>query len=1369
MKHVIRLMLMLLALLPATITYGQNWDPVHHGSGPLMPSINHKSMVQQTNVVKSNTLTNQLTAPAKKGSSMASDVNQKLLKQAFNSAGNKLMNKAPRRLSADNVTGDKIMFMLGYDYNSDSGNIALIDNYFQGGWDASVTEESPGVLKATYMYYYLPVTINVNYDAKTAEMEMGTLATFQWSNTVGSIQYDTTQVVMIVNEDYILNAPNGNLTNIPGTVNDEGSLHFDDGYCYYIIDYCTRTKNGSVSCDTIYFRSPFLRDTYLMTPNGKHQCDAVDEVQGISWPEEVDVYMYQANDTTAIIWNMWAYGNRNMVMYIHEDGTMEFPSLQVGSTNDRINETLHPGIIFHNEFYNYAVELIHENDSDYIDPWSASPVSTLGTMTPTEITWDASILFSRGSYDEGSTWYPTYGIPYFLHNKLTFTDGSEWFENQEEPDSNIVFVDEKVKELCVQNWDTGGDGDLSYTEAAAVTDLGSVFSNNSEITSFDELQYFTGLTTICDSAFYYCRKLTSVTISNSVTLIDNHAFDGCSSLTTIIFGNSVTIIGNLVFQNCSRLTNVTFPNSLTSIGDHAFLSCKGLTEIILPNSVTTIASRAFCYCLGLTSIYIPSSVTSMGENPFAESYGLTEIVVDTNNPNYDSRNDCNAIIETASNRLISGCENTVIPTTVTSIASRAFCSCIGLKGIVIPGSVTSIQYDSFLGCSGLTSIVVENNNPTYDSRDNCNAIIMTASNQLILGCRNTVIPNTVTGIGTYAFHSCKNLTSISMPESVTSIGVYAFSFCSGLTNITIPNSVTNISYGAFSNCSSLTDVYCYISDLSNVTTASSFFFLSSHDYSGRTLHVPAGTMAAYQEDTKWSQFFGNIVEMGDDSIINFVDENVKTLCVQNWDTSGDGELSVSEAAAVTDLGSVFRNNRVITSFDELQYFTGLTSICDSAFYRCSELASLTMPTMVTTIGKLAFDHCSRLNVISIPESVTSICESAFDGCSGLTSLIIPNSVISIGQRAFGSCSSLTNVAIGASVSSIALYAFSSCRELNSITIDSSNPNYDSRDNCNAIIETATNTLIVGCKGTIIPNTVTTIGLAAFNGCSGLNTISIPESVTTIGRLAFWYSGLTEITIPNSVTTIKEYAFEGCSRLKSIFLGTSVESIGQNLFWGCDSLISIVVDSDNPFLDSRDNCNAIIGTRYDVLYDGCKTTVIPNTVKTIGNMAFAGIWALKSIIIPNSVTSINNWAFRACGLKEITIGKSVNHIALYAFESCDNLTDVTCYAVTPPTITYLSFPSEVTSQATLYGPSTSLELYQQANYWRDFTSIEPIVSSGDIDGDGKINISDVTNLINYLLNGDDSDFNIANADLNGDGKISITDVTALINILLSGSN
>jgi hypothetical protein len=169
---------------------------------------------------------------------------------------------------------------------------------------------------------------------------------------------------------------------------------------------------------------------------------------------------------------------------------------------------------------------------------------------------------------------------------------------------------------------------------------------------------------------------------------------------------------------------------------------------------------------------------------FGSSDSITSMTVDSNNIVYDSRDNCNAIIRTNNNALLYGCNNTVIPNTVTSIGGYAFNNYINLTSINIPSSVYTLNENSFYGCYGLTSITVDSNNTVYDSRDNCNAIINTSSNKLIFGCNSTVIPNTVTSIGNYAFYRCSGLTNVTIPGGVTSIGDSAFRECTSLTRIT---------------------------------------------------------------------------------------------------------------------------------------------------------------------------------------------------------------------------------------------------------------------------------------------------------------------------------------------------------------------------------------------------------------------------------------------------------------------------------------------------------------------------------------------------------------------------------------------------------
>ena len=278
------------------------------------------------------------------------------------------------------------------------------------------------------------------------------------------------------------------------------------------------------------------------------------------------------------------------------------------------------------------------------------------------------------------------------------------------------------------------------------------------------------------------------------------------------------------------------------------------------------------------------------------------------------------------------------------------------------------------------------------------------------------------------------------------------------------------------------------------------------------------------------------------------------------------DIEVKNADGVT----IYYN--YINDGNELEVtFCGLFYTSHSCEYKANvvipeEVTYMNRTRKVTSIGKRAFFECSGLTSVTIPNSVTSIGNGAFRKCSGLTSVTIPNSVTSIGNHAFSGCSGLTSVTIPNSVMSIGNYAFYGCSGLTSINVESGNTKYDSRDNCNAIIETESNTLISGCKNTIIPNSVRRIDDYAFYGCSGLTFIAIPNSVTSIGLYAFQdCSGLTSVTIPNSVTSIGNYAFSGCSGLTSVTIPNSVASIGNHAFDGCDNIHTVYSLIENPFL------------------------------------------------------------------------------------------------------------------------------------------------------------------------------------------------------------
>ena len=354
-----------------------------------------------------------------------------------------------------------------------------------------------------------------------------------------------------------------------------------------------------------------------------------------------------------------------------------------------------------------------------------------------------------------------------------------------------------------------------------------------------------------------------------------------------------------------------------------------------------------------------------------------------------------------------------------------------------------------------------------------------------------------------------------------------------------------------------------------------------------------------------------------------------------------------------------------SSLTSINIPNSVTSIGDIAFCGCSSLTSINIPEGVTRIGPETFDGCSNLTSIEIPSSVTTIGDGAFEGCSSLTSIEIPSSVTSIGGGAFSNCSNLTSINIPEGVTSIGTYAFEACSSLTAININENNKNYTSE---NGVLFNKYKTEII-CypagkeeKEYIIPNSVTSIGNGAFDGCSNLISINIPNSVTSIGWNVFKdCDSLTSINIPEGVTSIGAYAFEACSSLTRINIPNSVTNIGDIAFSGCSSLKGINVDknnkdytSDNGILFNKDKTEIIC---YPAGKEE-KEYIIPDIVTSIGYGAFKGCSSLISINIPNSVTSIGEIAFKGCSsLIRINIPNSVTSIGAYAFIHCSSLTNI----------------------------------------------------------------------------------------------------------------
>ena len=656
---------------------------------------------------------------------------------------------------------------------------------------------------------------------------------------------------------------------------------------------------------------------------------------------------------------------------------------------------------------------------------------------------------------------------------------------------------------------------------------------------------------IGSGAFSGCESLISVTIPKSVTKISYNVFNGCTSLTAINVAtenqnyvpvngvlynkdktvlicypagkkdknykipDGVTSIGRRAFEGCTNLKSITIPNSITRIGDSAFEGCASLTSITIPNSVTYISDDAFSGCTSLKSVAIPNSITSIGDSAFGGCTNLSSITIPSS-------------VTSIGDSAFGGCANLssiTIPSSVTSIGNWAFEDCTSLASVTIPSSVAETGYCAFSGCTSLTAINVATGNQNYVS---VNGVLYNKDKTTIMRYpagkkdKSYKIPDSVTSIDGGAFRSCASLTSITIPDGVTSIGSRAFEGCSSLASITIPDSVTDIDDCTFRSCASLTNIT--IPD--GVRSLGNWTFEDCKSLTGIT--IPNSVDGIYVGVFNGCSSLTSIT----------IPDSVRMITGEAF----EGCTSLTTINVATGNQNYVSVNGVLYNKDKTDI------ICYPAGKKDKNYEILDG---VTWIGSSAFSGCTSLTSITIPNSVTFIPDDAFSGCTSLSSITIPDGVTSIGNLAFKDCTSLASITIPSSVTETGYCAFRGCTSLTAINVATGNQKYAS---VNGVLYNKDKTAII-CypagkkdKNYNMPDSVTSMGVYAFSGCTNLTNITIPDSVTGIGDSAFsGCTSLTGITIPDSVEFIGYEVFLDCMNFTSITIPSSVARIRNHAF------------------------------------------------------------------------------------------------------------------------------------------------------------------------------------------------------------------------------
>ena len=655
---------------------------------------------------------------------------------------------------------------------------------------------------------------------------------------------------------------------------------------------------------------------------------------------------------------------------------------------------------------------------------------------------------------------------------------------------------------------------------------------------------------------YIPSKLKKVVITDE-TLLAYGAFYNCNGLTSVTIPDSVKSIWGHAFRGCSGLTSVTIPNSVTSIGEHAFSGCSGLNSVTIPNSVASIGSSTFRGCSGLTSVTIPDSVTSIGDNAFYGCDGLTDVSLPANFTGVNAFGNCTNVARLSAPYLPRGVgseklSGVVVPDGVTNIVDSAFYGCGSLTDIIIPSSVKRIGSSAFGDCNRLT---------------------------------NVNIPDNVEEIGGHAFAGCSGLTNVTIGVGVTNICDRAFADCLDLKNIVVPDSVESIGAGAFSGCSSLTNmVLPFVGSCRGNE--------SRFGYDGEDLFGWIFGWSSYDGGNEVEQFYD--VRQ---SRTYWVPASLR--CVKITDDKEIGVGAFDSCSWLTDIALP----------------DGVMHIRNGAFYGCTALQSISLPTTLKSIDCNLNVHCPNLEwevrggyklyggwlfgytddaegEIPDADSIYGIANGALEGCTALTNLVFSeNAVLKyVGTNAFKGCTELQSLVLPSSLEEIGDEAFMGCSYLDNVIVPGSVKRVGARafKNCTgftgALIEYGVESLgdeaFYGdwrISEVDIPSSVTNIGVNAFGGDSSIIRVGLRGDVRKVSEIFSNYAILREATVKEGDGVIVDGLFEGCAELADVhFLGNSPElaNDGRSIYSGTPETLTTYVATTSTGWDGTKGSHSL---------------------------------------------------------------------------------------------------------------------------------------------------------------------------------------------------